>query len=135
MNKKFWYGVIATFVILAIIEFVVNMYLMASTYQATASLWRPMPDMKLWVFYICYLFGAVFLTLIYSKWHTGKGIMEGIQYGVYTGLLISVPSALGMWGSMPISYRFAIMWIVCGFIKFLLCGIALSLIYGRKEAA
>jgi hypothetical protein len=135
MSKKLWIGFVVIFVVISLYQVIVNMYLMSAAYQATASLWRPMAEMKFWIFYVCYLFIAFFMTLIFSKWYTGKGIMEGLQFGVYTGLMISVPSAYGMYGSMNLPYYFALQWFLYGLIEYVICGIVLSLIFGNKQAA
>ncbi|MER3522903.1 MAG: hypothetical protein C4326_02250 [Ignavibacteria bacterium] len=78
-DKKFWRGAVAAFVVLAILEFAVNVGIMAGDYEATKNLWRPSEEMKTWIFYLIYAFVAFFFTLIFSKGYEGKGIMEGIR--------------------------------------------------------
>lgn len=135
MAKKFWIGFVVVFLIIAIWEAVVNMVLLSAAYQQTSNLWRPEGEMKIWLFYVCYLFVAFFMTLVFSKWYRGKGVMEGLQFGVYLGLMISVPMAYGMYGSMPIPYSMSVQWFVYGLIKHILGGVALSLIYGKTAQA
>ena len=134
MSKKFWIAFIVIFVAFSLMEFIVNMWLMSGVFQQTAALWRPMGQMKIWIFYVDYLFLAFFLTLIFKKWYTGKGIVEGIQFGVYTGFLIALPAAYGMYASMPVPYYFGLQWFIYGFIEYVICGILLSLIFGKKAA-
>jgi hypothetical protein len=132
MDKKFWTGVVAVFVTLAVVEAIVNMVLLSSAYQATANLWRPMGEMKIWVFYVVYAFIAFFLTLIFSKGYEGKGITEGVRFGFYIGMLMAVPMAYGTYASMPIPYSLALQWFLYGLIEYIIAGIVLALVYGKQ---
>ncbi len=132
MNKKFWLGWISVFVVMSVFEAIVNMVLLASIYQATASLWRPQAEMKIWLFYVVYAFVSFFFTLIFSKGYEGKGIAEGIRYGIYMGMLMSVPMAYGTYAAMPIPYPLALQWFIYGLIEYVLAGIVLALIYGKQ---
>ncbi len=132
MNKKFWLGWISVFVVMSVFEAIVNMVLLASIYQATASLWRPQAEMKIWLFYVVYAFVSFFFTLIFSKGYEGKGIVEGIRYGIYMGMLMSVPMAYGTYAAMPIPYPLALQWFIYGLIEYVLAGIVLALIYGKQ---
>jgi hypothetical protein len=90
--------------------------------------------MKIGLFYVIYLFVAFFFTLIFSKGYEGKGIMEGLRYGFYVGMMMAVPMAYGMYGSMPIPYSLALQWFLYGLIEYLLCGMAVALVYGKQAA-
>ncbi len=89
MSKKFWIGCLAVYVVVAVWEVLVNMVFLSSTYEdpSMTHLWRPMAEMKIGLLYIVYVFIAFFFTLIFSKGYEGKGIMEGIRYGFYVGML------------------------------------------------
>lgn len=132
MNKKFWTAIVAVFVTISVVEAIVNMALLTSAYQATASLWRPMGEMKIWIFYLVYAFIAFFLTLIFSKGYEGKGITEGVRFGFYVGMLMAVPMAYGTYASMPIPYSLALQWFLYGLIKYMIAGIVLALVYGKQ---
>jgi hypothetical protein len=134
MTKKFWLGALTVFVVLSICEAIVNMVLLASAYKATAALWRPEAEMKIWLFYVVYLFVAFFFTLIFSKGYEGKGVGEGLRYGFYVGMMMAVPMAYGMYASMPIPYSLALQWFLYGLIKYILCGMAVALVYGKQAA-
>ena len=101
MNKKLWLGFAAVFVVLAVCDTIINTLLLSSAFAATASLWRSTADMKVWVFYVIYLFVAFFFTLIFSKGYEGKGVMEGVRYGIYIGMMMAISTAFGTYGAMP----------------------------------
>jgi hypothetical protein len=132
MNKKLWLGVLVVFVVIAVCEAIVNMLLLSSAYAATANLWRPTAEMKIWLFYVIYLVVAFFFTLIFSKGYEGKGVMEGLRYGFYVGILMSVPMALGSYASMPIPSCLAVQWFIYGLIEYVLCGLVVALVFGKQ---
>jgi len=135
MGKKFWLGCITVFVVISVWEMIVNMALLASAYKATASLWRPEAEMKIGLFFVVYAFVAFFFTLIFSKGYEGKGIAEGLRYGFYVGMMMSIPMAYGTYGAMPIPYSLALQWFMYGLIEYLLAGAALALVYGKQAPA
>ena len=47
MTKRIVLAVIAVFVLWQVLDFVIHGLILMKTYQATASLWRPRPEMKL----------------------------------------------------------------------------------------
>jgi hypothetical protein len=132
MSKKFWIGFVAVFVTLGVLEAVVNMVLLSSAFKATANLWRPPAEMKIWLFYVIYLFIAFFVTLIFSKGYEGKGIGEGIRFGFYIGMFMAVPMAYGTYASMPIPYSLALQWFLYGLVEYIIVGIVLALVYGKQ---
>jgi hypothetical protein len=87
---------------------------------------------KMYIFYIVTAFTSFFYALIFSKWYKGKGIIEGIQYGIYTGLMMAVPMAYSSYAMYPIPYILAEQWFIYGMIHYLILGIIVSLIFGKK---
>ena len=132
MNKKFWTGFVVVFVVLSVLEFIVNTVLLSSTYQETANLWRQVAEMKIWIFYVVYLFVAFFITLIFSKGYEGKGVTEGVRFGFYVGMMMAVPMAYGTYGAMPIPYSMALQWFLYVLIEYIILGIVLALVYGKQ---
>jgi hypothetical protein len=90
--------------------------------------------MKIWVFYVVYLVVAFFFTLIFSKGYEGKGVMEGLRYGFYVGMMMAIPTAFGTYGAMPIPCSMALQWFIYGLIEYILCGMAVALVFGRQAA-
>lgn len=135
MNKKIWIGAIVVFVIVAACDFLLNGVLLTKEYESIQSMMRPMAEMKMWIFFVGYAFTAFFFTLIFSKGYEGKGVMEGVRYGTYVALMVSLPAAYGMYGSMPVPYSLALKWFLVGWVQFMLCGIALTYVFKMKSAA
>ena len=134
MDKKFTIGFIVVFLVVGILESIVNLFLMTSVYQQTASLWRPGGEIKMWLIFVCYAFFAFFFTLIYAQGHEGKGPMEGVRFGLYVTGLMTVPAVYGTYAVMPVPYSLALQWFICGLIENVVAGILLSLVYGKLKA-
>jgi len=134
MNKKVWIGAVAVFVVVFVAEYIVNNFIMMSIYQQTANLWRPMEEMKWGLLIICWLILAFFFTLIFSKGYEGKGVMEGVRYGFYVAMMMVVPSAYMTYATMPVPYSLALGWFLCGTVEYILAGIVLALVFGKKTA-
>jgi hypothetical protein len=132
MSNKFWLGFVAVFVALVAMDAVINTMLMKGDYEATAALWRPEAEMKIWIFQVVSAFVAFFFTLIFSKGYEGGGLMEGVRYGFYVGMMMAVPMAYGSYGAMPIPYGFALKWFVFGMLEYIVAGIILAAIYGKE---
>jgi len=134
MGKKFWTGFVVVFVVLSLLDYIANVLILSSAFEATKDLWRPMAEMKIWIFYVVYLFIAFFFTLIFSKGYEGKGAVEGLRYGFYVGMLMAVPMAYGSYASMPIPYSMALQWFLCGLVEYIILGVVLALIWGKEAA-
>lgn len=131
-DNKLGIGAVAVFVVLAILELIVNQLLLAGDYRATEQLWRPADQMKTWIFFLVYAFVAFFFTLIFSKGYEGKGLMEGIRYGFYVGMMMAVPKAYGTYAAVNIPYSLALQWFIYGLIEYIILGIVLAAIYGKQ---
>ncbi len=133
--KKVWIGFIVVFVLMVICSFIVNMWLLGSTYQSLQNLWRPDMEAKMWIFYLVMIFQAFFFTFIFSKGYEGKGIAQGIRYGLYIGIWMSVGMAYGTYAMIAIPYSLALQWFIYGIIEYVIYGIALALVFGKKAQA
>src|SRR3989338_11273599 len=86
--KKTLPAVIAVFVALAVVEFLLHSVLLAGIYEQTAGLWRTMDEIKSlsWLMHVSYLILAVVLVIIYSKGYepAKPGLAQGLRFGVLT---------------------------------------------------
>jgi len=136
MNMKRWlYASAAAFVVLAVLEFVVNGVLLAGIYQQTASVWRPEAEMVSlsWLFWLAYLVFAPVFTLIYSQGFESnkEGIGQGLRFGIYVGLLTAIPMNLIWYVVLPIPVSLAVYWAIAGMVEMIAMGIAVGLIYKK----
>ncbi|MDI6779719.1 MAG: hypothetical protein QME25_05945 [Bacteroidota bacterium] len=92
-------------------------------------LWRPDLMNKMWIMWLTGFIFSFFFTFIYTKGCEGKGIFEGIRYGLYIGLMMVIPMAYNQYAVYPIPYSIAWQWFVFGMVQYILLGITVSLIY------
>jgi hypothetical protein len=130
--KKVWIGFIVVFVLMLIVGYIVDTLLLGSTYESLKNLWRPDMESKMWIFYVVMLFQAFFFSFIFSKGYEGKGIAEGVRYGLYIGIWMSIGMAYGTYAMIAIPYSLALQWFIYGVIQYVIYGIALALVFGKK---
>ncbi len=136
MQKKIWLGFIVAFITLSILEFLIHGVLLSSAYQSETvkALFRPDMMSKMWIYYVVYLFIAFFFTLVFSKGYEGKGIGEGVRYGLYVGFMMATPMAYASYASYPIPYSLALQWFIYGMIEYIILGVVVAAVYGKKQA-
>jgi hypothetical protein len=137
MNKNFWISFVVIFIAMSVLSLIIHSVILGPVYQSDAmkNIWRTDMMSKMWIYYLVCLFISFFFVLIYSKWQKGKGMSEGIQYGVYTGFLMSVPMAYSTYAMIPLPYSVAAQWFIYGMIQYIILGIIVSLVYGKQQPA
>jgi hypothetical protein len=133
--KKVLIGFAAVFVAMSAMDFVIHGIILESAYKATENLWRSDMQSKMWIFNVITLIGAFFFSFIFSKGYEGKGIVEGGRYGLYIGIWMSVGMAYGTYGMVAIPYSMALQWFLYGIVEYVVSGVILALVFGKKEAA
>lgn len=133
MTIKRWLAAGAAVVgVLFVTDFVIHGVLMKSAYEATAAVWRPMPEMQglMWTMWVLYLINATLLPFFYFKgFEPQKGrVGQGLRFGALMGLLMSTGMSLGTYFMVPIPVSMAVSWFVGGMVQFLLTGIVIALI-------
>ena len=131
--KKMLIGFVAVFVALEVLDAVIHGGILMSTYMSMQNVWRPDMMAKMWVLHVVKIITAFFFTLVFSKGYENKGIMEGVRYGFYMGCIIAAGFALGSYASFPIRYTLALEWFFLTLAEYIIAGIVVALVYGRKE--
>ena len=131
--KKVLIGFVVTFILLEVLDILVHGVILMNAYQATQSVWRPDIMQKMWILHIVKIVVAFLVAFIFSKGYEGKGIIEGLRYGLYMGLLMSIGMAYGTYAMIAIPYLLALQWFIYGVIEYIIVGIALALVFGKKE--
>jgi hypothetical protein len=137
MSKKIWISFIAVYIFIELADFLIHGVLLSSTYQSLMTLapglYRPEGEQKLWILFVIALFFAFFFVFIFSKGYQGKGIAEGLRYGLYIAMLTSLPAAYAEYAMHPLPYSMALTWFCTDTIKLLVAGIIVAMIFGGKQ--
>ncbi len=131
MKKNIILGFFAVFVIQRLFEFLIHTVILAPVYfiEPLKSLWRPDILDKMWVMWVSGLVFSFFFTFIFSKGYQGRGILEGVRYGLYMGLLIATPMAYNQYAVYPIPYSVTVQWFLYGVLEYIVLGIVLAYIF------
>jgi len=121
--KRIVLAVLAVFVAWSALDFVIHGLILASSYEVTAQLWRPMNEMKLGVLYLAVLINALAFVCIYALLVAEKGIGSGVKYGLLFGLGTGVSMGFGTYSFMPIPLYMAVAWFVGTLVETLVGGI------------
>ncbi len=134
--KKFILASIVVFVVYEIVNYLIHSLILAGAYQATASLWRTMEDMnsKMWILWLSDLVKSFVFVYIFTKGIENRGWMEGLRYGFWIGLYVSIGMGFGSYATSPFPFSLALQWFVFGVIQLIICGIVTALIYKPAKA-
>ena len=130
--KKILTGAVVVFIAMSVLDFLVHGVILDAAYKATSTLWRPDMQSKMWIYSVISLIGAFFFSFIFSKGYEGKGIAEGARYGLYIGIWMSIGMAYGTYAMIAIPYAMALQWFLYGIVEYVIYGIILSLVFGKK---
>jgi hypothetical protein len=121
MKRTIW-AVVAVFIAWSVLDFILHGLLLRSTYEATASLWRPMDQMNIPLMYFVTFIFTVCFVLIYGFLVGQKSLMSGIRYGALFGLASGISMGFGSYCYMPIPLTLAWSWFVGSWIEAIAAG-------------
>ena len=127
---RFLASAAAGFVFIFVSDFVIHGQILADTYAQTPDLWRPHDEMIMeWM-----MGGQILLALItafiFTRNYEGKGLKEGLRFGIMLGALFAVMMSFS-YAWMPISLMLALSWAASGIVQGLGLGIIFALIYRK----
>lgn len=131
MNKKrYVISVLVTFVFVFLYDFLVHGYLLTDLYNQTAQLWRPEEEYKMPFMFMSELGFSAVLAYIFTLNYEGKGIGEGIRFGLCMGMFLGAIE-IGKYSYMPIPMVLMLSWVLAALLIGLGSGVVLSLVYKR----
>jgi hypothetical protein len=128
MGKRVLLGGIAVFVAWAVIDFLVHAVVLKGLYEATASLWRPMAEMKMGVMYVASFIASLCFAAVYGFLIRPKSLAVALKYGLIFGVGGGVAMGYGTYSVMPIPYAMAFGWFVGTVVDAVAGGLLLGLI-------
>ncbi len=126
--KKIFLAAVVVFVLWSVLGFIVHGAILKSAYASTASLWRPMTEMKMGLMYVTIFIAALAFSAIYGYLVGKKSIMAGLAYGLLYGIAVGVGMGYGSYSVMPIPYSMALTWFLGTVIEGILGGFLLGAI-------
>lgn len=134
--KRLLLAALVAYLFLQISDFVVHGGIMSKTYEdiGQAGVFRPEADMMryTWVMFLTTIVFSFFFTFIFVKGYEGKGVAEGIRYGLYITCFWVFVNSFNSFVIYPLPYSLAWIWIFIGLIQMVVMGIIVALVYKRK---
>jgi len=131
--KKLLIAFIVIYVVGGIISFIIHGIILMETYESLANIWRPDMERVMWVQWVTSLFFCFFFVYVFAKGYEGKGIMEGIRYGLIIWAFFAIPSIYGQYMVYPIPYSLVLKWLFSELISLLIYGVLAAVIYKPLE--
>ena len=129
MNKKrYVISLFVVFVFVFLYEFLVHWFLLKDIYTQTAQLWRPEEEMNMLFMFMSQLGFSAVIAYIFTLHYEGKGVGEGIRFGLCMGLLLGSID-IATYAYMPIPMVLTLSWVLASLLKGLGSGVVLSLVY------
>ena len=128
MRKKIFLAGVIVFILWSVLGFMMHGLILKSAYASTASLWRPMAEMKMGLMYVSVFIAALSFSAIYGYLVAKKSLMAGLTYGLLYGIAVGVGMGYGSYSMMPIPYSMALTWFLGTVIEAVLGGILLGAI-------
>ena len=108
--KRVILAIIVVFVAWQVLDFVLHGLLLMKTYQETASLWRPMNEMKIGLIRLVGLVTATTFVVIYAGLVHERSVTNGLKYGLIFGVGAGASMGFGTYSFMPIPVSLAGAW-------------------------
>jgi magnesium-transporting ATPase (P-type) len=132
-TKKFLLAFLVVFVLLEGTGYIIHTAILGSTYrdEIISQAFRPEAEMmaKMWIVWLTDLIWSFFFVFLFVKGYENKGLMEGLRFGFYIGIFVSLVFSYQMYAFIPIPYSLVFQWFIYGMIQCLILGAAAALIY------
>ncbi len=133
--KRLILSIIAVFITWQMLDFIIHGVILGSSYQATAELWRPMEEMKMWLLYVAGIVSSIVFVLIYYMFFARKNIRTAVIYGLLFGVGTGFSMGYGTYAVMPITYKIAIVWFIGAVVEATAGGLVMGLIIKDQKAS
>jgi len=127
--KRFLAGGLAIFVIFQVCDFVIHGLILGDVYMSMMNVWRPDMMSLMWIMYVSSFVFSFLMMYVFVKGYEGRGIPEGIRFGILIGILTNGIGAFYQYALYPLPFSLIIQWFVYGLVEFILAGIAAAAIY------
>lgn len=128
MLKRILLATVAIFVAWFVLDFVIHSVILRGAYEATASMWRPMGEMKMGLMWITSGIAAFCFAAVFGWLLRPKSLRAALTYGLLFGIAGGVSMGYGSYSVMPIPYAMAFTWFAGTIVEALVAGLLAGLI-------
>jgi len=131
--KRYLVATLAVFIAAVALGYLVHGVLLQSTYASIHGVWRPDILSKMWINAVNDFILSFVFVYLFAKGYEGRGIMEGVRFGLLMGLIFAIPAAYGTYVIVAVPYYLALEWFLYGVAQTLILGIIAAAIYRPAE--
>ena len=129
--KRYMLGSLVVFLVIFASEWLFHGVIMKSAYDAHLDLLRPQAEAGSYMPYMAlgFLILAFGFSYIFVKGYEGRGVGEGVRFGLYAGIAFGVSTNLINFTVFPLPGSWVAAWCVGETIILMLAGAVLSAVY------
>ncbi len=131
--RRYLAATLAVFVVSVGLGYVVNGLLLQSTYASIHGVWRPDILSKMWINAVNDFILSFVFVYLFAKGYEGRGMLEGVRFGLLMGLVFAIPAAYGTYVIIPVPYYLALEWFLYGMAQTVIIGMVAAAIYKPPE--
>jgi hypothetical protein len=126
--KRFLWAGLAVLVVRKGLDYLIDTFVLMRDWEKL-NLLRPDVRSTVGPMFAVGALAALMFTYIFVKGYEGKGIPEGVRFGVVIWLFATVPTGLGAWMMFPLPLAEVVKWIFNGLFLNLVSGIVAAAVY------
>jgi hypothetical protein len=130
--KKFFSASLLVFITLQVTNFLGHSLWLGQTYQSLANVWRPDMADKMWIFTVIGILTSILFVYIFNKGYEGKGVIEGLRFGLLMGLFIATPASFYEYAMYSVPISLAVKWFLLYMAQYLLFGLVVAKVASCK---
>jgi len=132
MTKKMILGGFAAFVFIFVFDFLVHGILLKSTYEATASVWRPQEESNMMVMMLSQFLYAMAIAFFYPIVGPDTDCKKTIPFGFGLSLVVAIPQ-IATYCYLPIPFSLSLIWTLATFVQAFISVLIISKIFNWKS--
>ncbi|PKL40097.1 MAG: hypothetical protein CVV44_07740 [Spirochaetae bacterium HGW-Spirochaetae-1] len=132
--KRLIISTLAVFLAFQAMDYFIHNVILMSAYEATTKLWRPEMMDLMWIMILTGIFLSFMFVFIFVKGYEGRGLAEGLRYGLVIGLFMNVPAAFNQYVVYPLPFSLSMQWLVYGMAEFIVAGVIVAAVYRPVNA-
>ena len=118
----------AIFISWSIIDYITHFVILSPAYGETASMWRPLEEMKETLIYSVVAFTTFVFVYIFSRFFADKGVLAGLTYGILFGLSSGFSMGYGTFAVQPLPHDIALTWFIGTTVEGAVAGLLVGVI-------
>ncbi|MDX1403731.1 MAG: hypothetical protein R3192_04300 [Woeseiaceae bacterium] len=136
-NKTFWIGFVVVYVLWQVLGFVIFETMLGEAHSQMSGVFRPENELNdmMWMLLVSSAVMMFMFCYIFTRGYEGKGIMEGVRYGILIAFLMASPMVIEQHVLYRVPSNVANMWLIGIFVSFTIVGAAFAAIYKPQAAA